>query len=259
MKDYQNVWIFVLCLYCCNGIAQGPPITSDKPIMLGGKSILVRALTEIRTTDLGTFTEVAVMSHYLPSSRSLIAVHIPFVTYNFKGSATGSGQTLGDIELMLKYQLYAKDGTGKTFRVIAKTLQSLPTGKKLGILGISTGTYQSYVGVVAGYESIKFGITTEVGYNVMFDSVEDEFRYKLGFGLPLLRPSYPVNQLNLYFEYQSSWYTEIDDYKLLYAQGIQYAKGKFTFEAAVQFPLLQDTDRVPELEQSFFLGTRYVF
>lgn len=241
-------------------LAQGPPITADKPIMLGGKAMIVKTLTEIRNTEAGTFTRVPLMVHYLPTSNSLVAVHIPYVSYDFDNPELGSGSTLGDINILAKYQFYRKDGTGKTFRVVAKTLQTLPTGDELGIEGISTGKYQSYFGIVAGYESLKYGISNEIGYNIVPDGNFDEFKYQLGFGLPLLKPTYPVNQLNLYFEYANLYQPEFKSYELLYAQGVQYAKKQFTWEMAVQLPLIQNN--VPDLVKrnySILLGTRYVF
>jgi len=117
MKSYL---LFLLgILYSTLAWAQGPPITADKPIMLGGKSFTIKTLTEIRNTE----------------------------------------------RVQGKYQFYRKDYTGKTFRVVAKTLQTLPTGKELDLIGQSTHKYQGYYGVVSGYETLKYGISTEVGYN----------------------------------------------------------------------------------------------
>jgi len=164
---------------------------------------------------------------------------------------------LGDIELLAKYQFYRKDGMGKTFRLVAKTLQVLPTGKPLNIQGISMGAYQSYLSLIAGYESLKYGISNELGFNIQPSNDMDELRYKLSFGLPLMKPSYPVKKVNLYFEYQSSWFVNLEEYLLAYAQGVQYAKGH---EAAVQFPLIQTaSDQRLQRNYSVFLGTRYIF
>ena len=87
----------------------------------------------------------------------------------------------------------------------------------------------------------------------------DEFRSKLGFGLPLLKPQYPNKQLNLYFEYTSVILNERDWYQLLYSQGIQYAGKNITYDLAVQVPLVQDVDANRELKYSIFIGTRYTF
>lgn len=235
--------------------AQGPPITGDKPIMLGGGATILKTLTEVRTTERGTFSYIPLIGHYLITSDALVGVHLPLVHYSFAENGN-SGSNLGDIKLLGKYQFYRKDGMGKTFRLVAKTVQTLATGKKLGIEGMSMGAYQGYYGIVAGYESIKYGISNELGYNSSPNNEMDEFIYKLGFGLPLLKPVYPVKQLNLFFEYQASWFPELEDTAVLYAQGIQYAIGRITFETAVQVPLVKTPD---ERKYSLYFGTRFVF
>lgn len=256
MKTYQ--WLLaILLLTVANSRAQGPPITGDKPIMLGGGSFTTKTLTELRTTERGRFTYVPLMLHYLPSSNSLLAVHLPYIGYNFENGGNGGG--LADIKLLGKYQFYRKDATGKTFRVVAKTIQTLPTGNDLDLIDLSTGEYAGYYGIVAGYETLKYGISSEIGYNWMPNGTLDELRHKLGFGLPLLKPQYPNKQLNLYFEYTNSWVVERDWYQLLYAQGIQYAGKNITFDLAIQVPLVNDVDLGRELRYSLFLGTRYTF
>jgi len=258
IKNNINLF-FLLIILSQQLLAQGPPITSDKPIMLGGKSTILKTLTEIRNTNEGTFVYIPFMAHYLPTSNSLIAVHLPYVNYDFTDTNV-SGSTFGDINIVGKYQFYRNDGTGKTFRMVAKTIQTLPTGKELFIEGMSTNKYQSYFGVVAGYESLKYGISNEFGYNIVADGDFDEFRYKVGFGLPLLKPTYPVDQLNLYFEYTNYYKPVLDEYSLFYAQGIQYAKKQFTWEVAVQLPLIQNNmPDARKINYSVFLGTRYVF
>ena len=225
--------------------------------MLGGGSFTTKTLVEIRNTERASAVYMPLMLHYLPTSNSLVAVHIPYLDYELEGLESGSA--LADIKLLGKYQFFRKDATGKTFRMVAKTIQSLPTGKALDLMGISTGLYEGYFGLVSGYETLKYGISTEVGYNWMPNGTLDEFRFKLGFGLPLLKPQYPNKQLNLYFEYASISLVERDWYQLLYAQGIQYALKNVTFDLALQLPLIQDMPDIRELNYSVFLGTRYTF
>ena len=112
--------------------------------------------------------------------------------------------------------------------------------------------------MVAGYESLKFGISAETGYVWVPDGTLDKYVTKLGFGLPLLKPTYPVDQLNLYFEYASEWHVERNEYLLKYAQGIQYAKKKWTWEAGIQLPLIQDVPEAIKFNYAVFLGTRYI-
>ncbi len=239
--------------------AQGPPITTDKPIMLGSKSVILKTLTEIRSTKEGTFVNAPLMVHYLPTSNSLVAIHIPYITYNFSNPEREDGSNLGDVQLLAKYQFYKKDGKGKTFRTVVKALHTFPTGEDINIMGMGLGVHQTYLGVVAGYESLQLGVSNELGYNQVFDKDFDELRYKLGFGVPLLKPTYPVKKVNLYFEYQSSWLVNRDEVLLLYAQGLQYARGRFTIEASIQFPLYQNLPDDQRWNRSLFLGTRYIF
>jgi hypothetical protein len=289
MKTQFWLYATLLLIVLPKAHSQGPPITVDAPIMLGGKTQVINSLTEIRTTEAGTFVSFPVMYQYLPNSNSVVAISIPWVSYDFKEGVffsddhqhgqlnTGfpqngktlqpfnptdtsvTGTTLGDIMLTGKYQLYRNDGTGKTFRVAAKTVQTLPTGEKLGIRRMSMGYYQGYYGFITAYESLRFGVANELGYNWSPKTQTDEFVHKLGFGLPLLKPTYPVNQINLYFEYSGYLMTQQSDYQLLFAQGIQYAKGKYIVEASLQLPLVQNMPELQKHKSSLFIGGRYVF
>lgn len=238
-------------------LAQGPPITADNPIMLGAGSYTVKTLMEIRNTGRGTSVYVPAIIEYLPSSNTLVGIKLPYLDYSLGEGLEGNG--LADIKLLGKYQFLRKDQMGKTFRMVAKTLQSLPTGEELDLMGLSTGQYEGYYGMIAGYETLKYGISSELGYNWMPDGSMDEFRAKLGFGLPLLKPQYPNKQLNLYFEYSSSWLTERDWYQLLYSQGVQYAGKAITVDLAVELPIIQQFPEDRALRYSLFLGMRYTF
>lgn len=235
--------------------AQGPPIIGDKPIMLGAKRVVLKTLSEFRQLNNGWALKTPAMVHYLPTSNTLLGLYVPLV---ISSRAADNQAVLGDISLVTKYQFYRKDGMGKTFRVVLKGVQNIPTGARLGLEEMSTGIFQSFWSVVAGYESIKYGISSEFGYNFSAVPEMNEARMKLGFGLPLLKPTYPVKQVNLFFEYQGSYWTNAQEYLLLYAQGIQYAKGRVTMEAAFQWPLVQQVNAERARLYSIFIGMRYV-
>jgi len=237
--------------------AQGPPITAEKPIMLGGNSLTLRNLTEIRKMQRGTFTYVPLMASYLPSEKTAVEVVLPHVSYNLENGMKGS--SLADIRIGAKYQFYREDAVGKTFRVSFKTVQVLPTGEELDVMDISTGIYQGFYGIVAGYETLHYGISSEFGYVHMPNGTMDGLRHKMGFGLPLLKPQYPNKQINLFFEYANIWLSERDGYQFLYAQGVQYARKNFTLEFAVQAPLVNDVAEDMKIEYSLLFGGRYTF
>ena len=254
MCIHKTIYGLLCVLLFLNKVhAQGPPITVDKPILLGADSWILKSLTEIRNTAQGTYIKMPLTVHYLTSSNSLIGIHFPRV------SGPISAATLGDIQLLYKYQFYRKDQMGKTFRVAAKTLQTLPTGPDYGFMGISNGVYQGYYALVAGYENVKLGVSNELGFSSSPNATMDEWRYKLGFGLPLLPSTYPVKQINLYFETQQSWFPQLKSYMFLYAQGIQYAIKRLTLEASFQLPITNITNPLLQRDHSIFLGTRYIF
>ncbi len=238
--------------------AQGPPIIADKAIMLGSKRAVLRNLTEFRNTAQGQFVRSQLMGHYLPTADLLFAVHLPWVHVKSDALEQFEGGYLGDIQLKGKFQFFRKDQTGKTLRAAIIVIENLPTGPKINVPRISLGEFSSYQAVVLGYESIKYGISNELGYE-WTPNLGDELQYKLGFGLPLLRPKYPLRQINLYFEYMNIWGVESGAFELLYAQGIQYARGPATFDLAVQAPLVQDVPEQAKQFVSLFVGMRYIF
>ena len=244
--------------------AQGPPITADKPIMLGSKTFVVKTLTEYRRSGHGDFLYAPLMLHYVSSPKFITALHLPAVRFQHNHETLGNdnGWSLGDIRLMNKYQFFRRDQRGKTLRMVVKNVTALPTGDNLFENDFSRDIWQTYLGWVLGYETLKYGLSYELGYNTAFGIPEDEIRHKIGIGLPLLKPVYPVNQINLYFEYQQNLMPQFEGWghQILYAQGIQYAKGRVTVEAAVQVPLLQN-DAIPEFHRrrySLLFGTRYI-
>ena len=259
----KYLWCLLLCVGATLTLpAQGPPITADKPIMLGSKTFVVKTLTEFRRAGHGDFLYAPLMLHYVSNPKIISAVHLPLVRFehNHETIGNGAGWSLGDIRVMNKYQFYRRDGKGKTLRMVAKNVTALPTGDNLFENDFSRNVWQTYVGGVLGYETLKYGLSYELGYNHVFGVPEDEIRNKFGIGLPLLKPVYPVNQINLYFEYQQNIMPQSGGHQVLYAQGVQYAKGRVTVEAAVQVPLLQN-DRIPEFHKrrySLLFGTRYI-
>ncbi len=238
--------------------AQGPPITGDKPIMLAKGNVVLKTLSEVRALEKQTALISPLMVHYIPQKNVLVGVHIPLINTLSVDADTESMSGLGDVQFLGKYQFYRNDQMGKTFRIVAKTLQLLPTGQETDIEGQSEARYRSYYGFVAGLETIKYGISNETGIKLDPAGDTDLWRYKLGFGLPLKKPVYPVDQINLYFEYQSDYYFD-GRYMLLYGQGIQYAKKRVTLETAVQFPLFQiDIPDARKRRYSLIFGARYV-
>lgn len=217
---------------------QGPPITLDKPIMLGEQKGTVRPFAKIADNTVHDFTAIILDADYNFTNKLAVAAEVPLV-FPTNGGTTG----LGDVGVSAKYQFYRKDGMGKTVRIAAKAKNMFRTGKRLETPTIGMGHNMTYLGVLAARESLKLGTQAEFGYAAMPSASHlNHWLYKLGFGLPLLKPVYPVNQVNLYFELEGMnlpRHHGISRFGYYYAQGLQYARGRFTFDLSVQFPISQ--------------------
>jgi hypothetical protein len=231
--------------------AQGPPITGDKAIMLSEGTFVVKTLTESLNTDNGNYFYAPLMIHYLPSSNFLAAVHIPYVS-----TPTESG--LADIVVRGKYQFYRNDMKARTHRLALKSVHWIPTGVNTVLEDYGNGEYQTALTVISGYETLKHGIGAEFGYKYVGGDNGDYWIANVGFGLPLLKPTYPVNQLNLYFEYNSELFN--DGRTLInYSQGIQYARDQLTLDLGIQVPLVQSEELLIQRNYKLLIGARYIW
>ena len=150
--------IFKSTLLCCvvlcasNLYAQGPPILTDKPIMMGG--VKVGAHPMFLIVDYG---------HHKVQITDLMLTINAVKNLEFAPQIAFNDAKLGDVALQLKYQFYRKDKLGKSLRISAKAKQSFPTGENLGIEMAGFGAHRTYVGTLIGYESLKYGIVGELG------------------------------------------------------------------------------------------------
>jgi len=248
--------------------AQGPPISGDKPIMLGAKAQVVKNTNEYRKTTEGWYMHNVLKYHYIINKNLLVAVHLPWATAERTAGDDPLEKTsgFGDLAFVVKPQFFRKDGKAKTFRMAGKLMQTFPTGVNLGEADISFKGYKTHVAIVAGYETLKYGILGETGYRYQSGDFSDQLVSKFGIGLPLLKPTYPVKQINLYFQYESVYNIQDNRYKLFYGQGIQLAYDQFTIDFEVQIPLIQTegnhahhTHDHEKRLYSLVFGGRYIF
>jgi hypothetical protein len=238
-------------------LAQGPPIRLDKPIMLGAGEATVRSLLDVVNTDIANYTALLIEADYNIRRDIAVGVELPWIFSDFYGY-----DRPGDISIMGKYQFIQKDAMGKTTRIAVKAKQMFPTGRNVKTPLVGMGHYKTYLGLTGAYESLSLGVQAEAGYNFIPEESHLAYGlYKLGVAIPLLTPSFPVNQINVYLESEAITMGKHEGstaYAFYLAPGIQYAKGKYTIEASWQFPIAQELPIEYEKNWSFRFGGRMV-
>jgi len=246
--------LMALMVVSINVSAQGPPIFTDTPIMLGLEGRGLRTFGNIVSKENANAYIQPVVFPFNISTKWQVGANVPFVSISPDGLDTRSG--IGDLRVFTKYQIYKKDGKAKTFRGLIKLTQTFPTGNSSKAPALGTGAYQTTLSLVNGYVTTKYGLYGEIGYNITSDGLPDNLVYNIAFGVPLLPQNYPPNQLNLFLELNGNYVLEVGN-NLFLSPGIQYIAGrKVLIESGIQIPL---NDSAPIGQRTNFIlriGTR---
>lgn len=235
--------------------AQGPPIFTDTPIMLGLEGRGIRTFGNIISRENADVYLQPVVFPFNISTKWQVGALAPFVSINQDGFDSRSG--IGDLRVFTKYQIYKKDGKAKTFRSLLKFTETFPTGNSSKMPSLGAGAYQTTISLVNGYVTTKYGIYGEVGYNLAGNGLPDNFIYNVAFGYPLLPQKYPPNQLNLFLEFNGNYVFDQIGNTLYLSPGIQYIAGrKLLFESGIQLPLDDSAPNGQQTNYIFRIGTR---
>lgn len=258
MKLKLIVITSLLTLFVATLFAQGPPIITDKPIMIGEKRIVIKTLSRIEVRDEAVFFKIPLMGHYVIKPNLLVVAHFPLAGYNKTEHGHAHKKTgLGDVNIQMKYQFFRWDESRKTARAAFKLQQYFPTGFNSNNYEISLGEWQTFAGITFGYEALRYGLGANIGYHYVGNN-NDYFHYKISTGLPLMPLVYPPKQINLYFEYDGEINVQNGEHSLFMSQGIQYAIKRITFETAVKFPIFQQGDKKEQQKYTLLFGTRFI-
>lgn len=248
---------FAFCFFSIGSLfSQGPPIRTDKPIMLGEQKGTLRTFYQYIKSDDRHYHIVPIMLDYNLKNNLELGIEMPLAALT--DTERREGFKAGDLMMRVKYQFVRKDEMGKTFRMAAKVVGMVPTGRPDEALMVGMGAYQASIGLLAGMESLKYGVVGEMSYNHMWGQHPGFLNTKLSFGLPLLKPAYPVKQVTLYFEYEGNWLPEVDGYAAYFAQGIQYALKSYAFELSLQMPFIQEVPDLFRRDLALLLGVRFI-
>ncbi|MEX2189955.1 MAG: transporter [Bacteroidota bacterium] len=253
--------------------AQGPPINTDTPILLGleGKAVMLRSVFVNRSQLYQNGTEISdslrrsvratvvpVVVPYNLTSDFLLGAMVPVMnvrSQSIAGSVTSTG--LGDVSLFGKYVLVQIDDLQETFRIIGKASLKVPTGNENRVPALGTGSWDVSLGMAAGWIGKRVGLYGDASYSFNGSSEGRTYGNTLSYNaavgfrlVPAVYETYPATQWNLYLE-ASGTYNASDDvnsvvdnnsggHTLMLAPGLQWIPSRvFLTEISLQFPIVQ--------------------
>ena len=235
--------------------AQGPPIFTETPILLGLDGGGIRTFGRFIVKENATIYVQPIGIPYNITSKTQVGIVGLFINKNPNAIKAVSG--FGDLTFFAKQQLYKKDGKGKTFRIIAKLDQVFPTGKTNTTPSIGNDSWQSQLSLVTGFVTLKYGVYGQVGYNITSNDLTDNLIYNFAFVYPLLPQKYPPNQINLNIGFNGNYKTDIKSTSVFLSSGVQWIVSKTTlFETGIQFPLIEEVTNAQKTKYTLTLGTR---
>ena len=272
--------------------AQGPPINTDTPIMLGLQGRGVRTFVKFvrKATLLQDGQEVpdaqeqrvtarvlpVVVPYNLLSDRFQVGVILPFVgvTMNSAGGDRSSSG-LGDMRVFVKALVVQRDRRNETFRVAAKAGVKLPTGDENKSPALGTGSTDYFVSAVGAWIKDRVGLYLEGIFNLNTSRDQVDFgnsvayNFALGYRLlPAVYETYPSPQLNAFLEVNGvttarnrvSGVTNANSggTTVFLAPGLQYVGGRrWLVEASLQIPVInQPNGRQLATDWTVSVGTR---
>ncbi len=270
-------------------LAQGPPINTDTPIMLGLEGGGIRTFAKFvhRTTLLQDGDEIPddmdrqvtvrltpiAIPYNLFSDRFQMGVIVPFVDVDFESTVQDmSSFGIGDVRVFAKYLLYQRDRKKETFRIASKAGVKFPTGD---VPALGSGSTDYFFSTVAGWIKDRSGIYLEGIYNLntSHNQVDfgNSFSYNLAFGyrlLPSVYETYPSPQLNGFLEINGTSAAKSDvngvtnensgGTTIFLSPGLQFVGGRrWLVEASLQIPIVNEPNGTQlATDWTLSIGTR---
>ncbi len=237
--------------------AQGPPITTQTPVMLGLEGNGIRSFGKFISKENVNIYVQPIGIPYNISTKFQIGGIFPYKVVNPKNGDAVNGFT--DLTVFAKYQLYKKDGKAKTFRILANVKQTFPTGKTSTMPAIGSGLSQTYIGLIVGKISTRVGFYSDFGYTITNKGATDSFSYNFSVGIPLLEQKYPQKQLNTFLEFNGNYLIDPNIHTVFVSPGLQWIPGRrFLLETSFQLPILQQNINTNKTNYMLLIGTRFL-
>ena len=256
MDNFKNSIRLIILLIIISAtpekvLAQGPPIFTDSPLLLGLEGGGIRTFGKYISIESGqTFIQPLVIPYNLTTDFQIGGIQ-PYV---FRSPDNGESQSgFGNFTLFGKFSIIQIDGKAKTFRALLKYTQTFTTGAS----NVSVNANASQFSIVTGYVTINYGIYGTVGYTFVSNDLPDNLIYNFAFGYPVLPQKYPPVQLNLFLELNGTHTLDVNKHLLFVSPGLQLmTSSTFLIETGVQIPVIDDRNNTKFV---YTLGIRYLF
>jgi len=251
IKSLLFIIVISLVIFSSKIFAQGPPIFTDSPLLLGLDGGGIRTFGKYISTESGqTYIQPLIIPYNVTTDFQIGGIQ-PYV---FRSPDNGESQSgFGNFTLFGKYSIIQIDGRGKTFRALLKYTQTFTTGAS----SVSVNANASQFSIVTGYITINYGIYGTVGYTFVSDNLPDNLIYNFAFGYPILPQKYPPFQLNVFLELNGTHTLNVNKHLLFASPGLQLmTSSTFLIETGVQIPVVDDRNTT---KFAFTLGIRYLF
>lgn len=248
---YLLLILFIASFTSKSVLAQGPPIFTDSPYLLGLDGGGIRTFGKYISSEAGkTYIQPVIIPYNVTTDFQIAGVQ-PFIVQSPDIGESKSG--LGNFTMFGKYTIIQIDGRAKTFRALLKYTQTFTTGAS----DVSVDANVSQLAFVTGYITTRFGIYGTVGYAYFSNDLPDNLIYNFALGYPLLPQTYPPFQLNLFIELNGTHTLAVNKHLLFVSPGLQLISSSvFLIESGVQIPVIDDRSSV---KYAYTLGIRYLF
>ena len=273
-------------------LAQGPPINTDTPIMLGLEGGGIRTFAKFvrRTTLLQDGDEIpddmdrrvtvrvtpVAFPYNLFGDRIQVGVIVPFMDINAQSIAQDrSSFGVGDVRFFAKYLLLQVDRKKETFRMASKAGIKFPTGNENKAPALGSGSTDYFFSTVAGWIKNRTGIYLEGIYHLNTSHAQvdfgNSFLYNLALGyrlLPSVYETYPSPQLNGFLEINGTTIAKSEvngvtnensgGTTIFLSPGLQYVGGRrWLIEASLQVPIVNEPNGTQlATDWTLSIGTR---
>ncbi len=272
--------------------APAAPITFSTALPVGeGKIINREQLVFTRSGDDPTNTGLDVdvnslisVLAYGASEKLALFAALPYLRKELRqsGGVRRSSEGIGDLTIFGRYTLFQRDGIGRTLRLGAIAGIKAPTGDDdesdaLGRLPIplqsGTGSWDSFIGIVASYETLQGGIHSQLTYRAKTAANNFEAGDVSRLDLSWQRRVWPralqansnafiygVLEANIIHSQKSRVAGQVSNDSggttIFITPGIQYVSRKLILEAAIQIPVHQNLNGTA-LENDYVFRTGF--